>query len=252
MDSCAVTGRVTSGTLVLDGVNLPKVRVTPTEQLIEVRAIQMRHKEVYTAEAGDVVGFLLKTGHRMVRKRWGFALDPTLKTVDITRAFRVKLFAAQQSMMDLYGVYRVFYGGSRFPCLLWWVFPDEKTPPTPLKKLRNLTAIMVPFVLLPMKVYQPTEFQKNYSGKVMLTRKNTAVAVGRIDKVLNEEIAVDNLRQRETRHEEKYNFIKTKASALFKENEAAIQKQFLEDISRATARGAVTSYSRQFGNTHFD
>lgn len=232
-----------------------------------VRLSEFNRLRIYdlTIVIGDVVGLHFKTIFTSVRKKWGFALDPTVKTVDMTRAFRVKLFVAQQSMMDMYGHYRVFYGGSRFPCLLWWIFPDEKTPPTPLKKMRNVTAIMVPLILMPMQVYQPTEFQKNYSGKVMLTMKNTVVAVGRIDRVLNEEMPVNHLAHRQYSkyiyyknkaitlkdinrivpgYDESYAYIRENGAALFKENEAAIQKQFLEYIERPNAREVVTSYVR--------
>lgn len=41
-----------AGTLVLEGDDLPQVRLLPTEQLFDVRSMQMRYKQVQTIEAG--------------------------------------------------------------------------------------------------------------------------------------------------------------------------------------------------------
>lgn len=44
-----------------------------------------------------------------------------------------------------------------------------------------------------MQPFKPSEFQKNYNGKVLLAENHCPIAVGRVDKVLNRKIKRSSL-----------------------------------------------------------
>lgn len=60
---------------------------------------------------------------------------------------------------------------------------DFKRPPRP--QWKRATAILMPLIQFDIAPYQPSEFEKNYRGKVMLTAKNEVVGAGRVDRAIS-------------------------------------------------------------------
>ncbi len=51
-------------------------------------------------------------------------------------------------------------------------------------KFKKATAIFFPITFYHIEPYKPSEFEKNYRGKVMLTEKSSIIGVGRVDRII--------------------------------------------------------------------
>jgi hypothetical protein len=48
----------------------------------------------------------------------------------------------------------------------------------------RLTAILLPLIHFDIEEYKPTEFEKNFAGKLMIMEKRSIVGVGRVDRII--------------------------------------------------------------------
>lgn len=173
-------------------------------------------------------------------------------TVNCTIAFRARIAVMKPDRFIPHHNYTVFYGSSRIPCFVLWIFPEQGKNPDelfatrkfkierkkpeitkpvrkglrkkefetkmaefekdikrfaskaakrehaefqkkkaaeefqrpPRKLFKNATAILMPMVHYDIEKYKVTEFEKNYSGKIMIMQKQAIVGVGRVDCVI--------------------------------------------------------------------
>eukprot|EP00029_Vermamoeba_vermiformis_P004503 TRINITY_DN1504_c0_g1_i2.p1 TRINITY_DN1504_c0_g1~~TRINITY_DN1504_c0_g1_i2.p1 ORF type:complete len:639 (-),score=67.33 TRINITY_DN1504_c0_g1_i2:27-1883(-) len=85
-------------------------------------------------------------------------------------------------------------------------------PPKP--KLKKAKAILLPLNHYDIETYKPTEFEKNYRGKVMLTEKGSIIGVGRVDRVLS--YSSETFKTPTNRdYREQYSKVVSQASELF-------------------------------------
>jgi hypothetical protein len=49
---------------------------------------------------------------------------------------------------------------------------------------KKATAILLPLIHFDIEEYKPTEFEKNFAGKLMIMEKRSIVGVGRVDRII--------------------------------------------------------------------
>jgi hypothetical protein len=75
-----------------------------------------------------------------------------------------------------------------------YIFPQKKYQDRrDAGKLKIFSGILWPFSRIGIQPFKPSEFQKNYTGKVLLAENHCPIAVGRVDKELNRKIKRSSL-----------------------------------------------------------
>jgi hypothetical protein len=111
-----------------------------------------------------------------------------------TVAFRAKFVVLDNPKLELYRTYKVYYGGLRILARVIYIFPQKKYQDRrDAGKLKVFSGILWPFSRIGIQPFKPSEFQKNYNGKVLLAENHCPIAVGRVDKVLNRKIKRSSL-----------------------------------------------------------
>ncbi len=62
---------------------------------------------------------------RDVYPQFGYVVSIKQTQINCTIAFRAQIAVMKPDRFAQHQIYTVFYGSSRIPCLLWWIFPGE-------------------------------------------------------------------------------------------------------------------------------
>lgn len=192
-------------------------------------------KCTYEIHLGDIIGLHIKGSQYEIQAKFGYCVRTNETTkVNCTIAFRAQIVVMKPDRFTQHQTYKVFYGSSRFPCILWYIFPegdDDGNIPTrkfkiekpnkkmfknkkniyrreliqykqevkrmklefqakssvrpPKKQYKKVTAILLPLIHYDIEPFKPTDFEKNYSGKLMIMENNSIIGVGRVDRVIS-------------------------------------------------------------------
>jgi translation elongation factor EF-1alpha len=290
-----IEGRVLSGILQAGCV----VCIHPRGLTTEVRSLERYWEHCKEAKPGSAVAVnVVNISIRELSAGLGYIVNKKqTPLINCTIAFRARIAVMKPDRFAQHHSYTVFYGSSRIPCIVWWIFSDDgksydkserqfkverKMPDIkkPVKKgmrkkeyetklleyaqaierlhskaakeehvkfqmekaaenfqrlpknlSKKATAILLPLIHFDIEEYKPTEFEKNFAGKLMIMEKRSIVGVGRVDRIIQNSAQTFKVPVNAD-YKKQYAEVVDRAEELFKlPAEQKLHKLFMEHVT---------------------